>query len=348
MKNKGIRSFLGVVMLFFLTMRFFNAHSQTLNLLLSKDTLSLHDTLTMTNTSTGFLQSDTLYLELDQLVDVDGRYQIVKNTYVFLVNEVKNITYAYPGRYLIRLFKSGQSITRQIFAVESMDSITIPVDTTQLICNNLLSNESFERRFRCQNSGNDNLFNTVVNVNNCPLPPGCISSWQNVMPINCNNGINGLGTPDYFTGRLCPGQNSEYRVPVNIWGIQPAYDDTSYAGIFTTTQLDYANSEWREFIYQNLPQPLQANIPYYASMWVSLAERTNLATRVQMALLDNLCQITTSAIDTGQFQVPVNRIISSPGIITERNNWVKVSGFYTPTNNSTSTLVIGMFNDVPG
>lgn len=347
MKNKGIRSFLGIVMLFILTMRFFNAHSQTLNLLLSNDTLSLHDTLTITNTSTGFLQSDTLYLELDQLVDVDGRYQIVKNTYVFLVNEVKHITYAYPGRYFIRLFKSGQSITRQIFAVESMDSITIPVDTTQLICNNLLLNESFERRFRCQ-SGNDNLFNTVVNVNNCPFPPGCISYWQNVMPINCNNGIIGLGTPDYFTGSLCPGQNSEYRVPVNFWGIQPAYDDTSYAGIYTTSQLDYANSEWREFIYQNLPQPLQANIPYYASMWVSLAERTNLATRVQMALLDSLCHITTSAIDTGQFQVPLNRIISSPGIITERNNWVKVSGFYTPTNNSTSTLVIGMFNDVPG
>ncbi len=143
-------------------------------------------------------------------------------------------------------------------------------------------------------------------------------------------------------------QNSEYRVPVNFWGIQPAYHDSSYAGIYTTSQLDYANSEWREFIYQNLPQPLQANIPYYASMWVSLAERTNLATRVQMALLDNLCQIITSNIYSAQFQVPINRIISSPGIITERNNWVKVSGFYTPTNNSTSTLVIGMFNDVPG
>ena len=169
LKKNRLFSFGRFLMLFFLGMNFYHVQGQTLNLLLSTDTLEVHDTLTITNASTGFLQTDTFYLELEQPVEVNGMYQLVKNVYLSTVNEAKYITYSYPGRYLIKLFKSGQSISRQVWVIESYDTFNNVADSGYF-CSNQIYNS----------------FNPINNINSsnsltqiAPFVYGCrVLNWS--------------------------------------------------------------------------------------------------------------------------------------------------------------------------
>jgi OOP family OmpA-OmpF porin len=125
-------------------------------------------------------------------------------------------------------------------------------------------------------------------------------------------------------------------VPVNFIGAQEARTGDAYAGI-----LLYMNSkdEYTEFIQVHLTEPLQAGLPYYAEMYVSLADNSRFAIDGLDVLVSERAPLLAQggyAQYTPQIRNPAKEIVG------EKKNWVKISGTFEAKGGE-RVLTIGNF-----
>ena len=122
-----------------------------------------------------------------------------------------------------------------------------------VISQNLVPNPSFEEYTTCPVFIND--FGKLINWNN---------------PSN--------GSPNYFN--IC--SNGNVGVPNNNFGYQNPFSGNGYIGLCLHTE---SIENYREYAQIELSEPLVANIKYYVSYYVSLADSFNSATSEICALL---------------------------------------------------------------
>lgn len=214
-------------------------------------------------------------------------------------------------------------------------------------------------------SGNSNFCTftvTVVAGTNCTncLPPvfGCVSSSGNLVPngdfesySNCPTGISQidvavpwfqptLGTPEYFNA--CAPSSSGVSTPVNEFGTMIPHSGKGYAGIAVFGADDAPNSNSsREYLEVSLNSPLQANVTYGVSFYVSVAGISQYA-------IDSIGAYFSSAPEKApiigvlnvvpQVQNPSGNFLSSFG------SWMLVSGTYTAVGGE-NYITIGNFLD---
>ena len=107
----------------------------------------------------------------------------------------------------------------------------------------------------------------------------------------------------------------------------------------------------RSYITTLLPTPLQAGKTYEVSFYVSLAEASTLAvnnfgmlfTNDRLPIGQNAARTTSPIIELGVLDFNFDYFLS-PIIVTDRQNWVKISGTVSATDNY-DWVTIGVFDD---
>ncbi|HBX51120.1 MAG TPA: hypothetical protein DEH02_08655 [Bacteroidales bacterium] len=176
-----------------------------------------------------------------------------------------------------------------------------------VISQNLVPNPSFEEYTTCPVFIND--FGKLINWNN---------------PSN--------GSPNYFN--IC--SNGNVGVPNNNFGYQNPFSGNGYIGLCLHTE---SIENYREYAQIELSEPLVANIKYYVSYYVSLADSFNSATSEICALLtDNSFYFDTN------INLNFNPQITNSVVITDKINWMKISSSYL-ANGGEKFLTIGNFKN---
>ncbi|MFN8117556.1 MAG: T9SS type A sorting domain-containing protein [Bacteroidia bacterium] len=183
------------------------------------------------------------------------------------------------------------------------------------ISQNLINNGSFENYtspINCGGGGFDNYNNTpVIHV---------VNDWYT------------LNSPDYYSN-LC--NMGGYSVPYNIIGYSQAKQGNSYSA-FLLYGVSY---ETKEYIYQQLSNPLQAGKMYCLSFYVSRADRVTHAIHSIGAYFSNNIQ---SVAALGYVNA-TPQIINQSGFVTDTANWVQIQGCYTASGGE-QYITIGNFN----
>lgn len=154
------------------------------------------------------------------------------------------------------------------------------------------------------------------------------------------------GTSDYYNSCSI---SSTVSVPSNIAGYQEAYSGNAYTGIWANeiffgalfgcmdgTKTGYG----REYIQQELEIPLTVDSVYYVSFFISLADSSggyavkNIGLKFSEENLQSSCFRPIVAIPD----------ILSPDFVTDKQNWVKVEGYYK-ANGTEKFVTIGNFRD---
>ncbi|HBX51122.1 MAG TPA: hypothetical protein DEH02_08665 [Bacteroidales bacterium] len=140
-------------------------------------------------------------------------------------------------------------------------------------------------------------------------------------------------SPDYFNSCSNP---SLVGVPNNFFGIQNAYSGNGYIGLGI-----YSGnvSNYREYVQVELIEPLEVNKKYKVSYFVNLADTFKIASSEISALIT----INSFYVDTN---INLNFIpqITNEVIITDKINWVKITGSYL-ANGGEKFLTLGNFNN---
>jgi hypothetical protein len=177
-------------------------------------------------------------------------------------------------------------------------------------------------------------------------------SFENfTAPVNCSGGSGGfdnyanfpvnhvvdywysLSSPDYFTP-LCNGANND-GAPLNIFGYIQAKNGNAYAGFLTYLK----GGETKEYIYQQLPQPLQSGEIYCLSFFVSRVDRSPYSVANIGAYFSN----TIPTLYNGIYVNKTPQIINQNGIITDTIGWTQIQGCFT-ANGGEQYITIGKFN----
>ena len=124
------------------------------------------------------------------------------------------------------------------------------------------------------------------------------------------------GNADYFNSCSL---SALHTVPDNTRGAQEVFEGNAYGGI-----LAFSPTGAREYIQTQLSEPLIENQTYEISMFISLAEDSNLAVDRLGARLTN-----TSLTGNGNsYDVSGFSEIYSQQIIIDKINWVQIKGDY--------------------
>lgn len=146
----------------------------------------------------------------------------------------------------------------------------------------------------------------------------------------------GGGSPDLFSP--CATDVS-WGVPKNLRGIQLPRTGEVYAGVFTYNGPYTSSSELREYIQVRLSQPLEVDVEYHVSFYVSLADTFNYAVvNIGAYFSDSLIVRNNYAALNVQPQV---EWFGNP--IADKLNWTLVEGFYTPRFDGEEYLLVGNF-----
>ena len=143
------------------------------------------------------------------------------------------------------------------------------------------------------------------------------------------------GTTDFY--HACS-PLSNFQVPNNILGYQPALSGDGYAGaiLYSSNTFNY-----REYMECKLNEPMVVGTPYYISINVNVPNYSKLAT-------ENIEVYFSDTLITGVFGSSVlpyePQLINSLGLITDTVNWVELSWIYT-ANGGEEYMIIGNFND---
>ncbi|MBL4624159.1 MAG: T9SS type A sorting domain-containing protein [Flavobacteriales bacterium] len=142
------------------------------------------------------------------------------------------------------------------------------------------------------------------------------------------------GSPDYFNA--CNGTNAS--VPNNDFGTQAAVTGNSYIGISVyDTQTSFS---YREYAQVELEQTLTASEKYWVSFYVSLADLTDYGIQEFGAYFSSN-EVLDNLIDTTLMFTP--QVEFGDSIITDKNNWIRVSGSFIATGGE-NYILIGNFN----
>lgn len=171
----------------------------------------------------------------------------------------------------------------------------------------------------------------------------CIGSYGNLWDLavpNWNTVVVSGSTPDLF--RPCMSNNMQ--TPSNMAGTQTPSHGTSYAGLLGTHSY-YPFPNGREYIQVQLTTSLAPGIPYRVQYKTSLAENSNGATSMGVALGTAPFSFPSysayQAINPFPSSVPAGAVYVSPNPIVDKTNWVTISFDYTPSISNIQYLVIG-------
>jgi hypothetical protein len=142
------------------------------------------------------------------------------------------------------------------------------------------------------------------------------------------------GSPDYLTKY----HSIDFGAPDNANGYQRARSGIAYFGLVIIL-LD--GKELREYVQTELNDTLEKDSIYCFQMYVSLADSMNYATRNSLGVYLSTNQTNSTTRINLPF-IPALEVDSM--YVTDKNNWVKVSGSFTANGNE-KYLIIGNFND---
>lgn len=146
------------------------------------------------------------------------------------------------------------------------------------------------------------------------------------------------GTSDYFNACFTnTGFSAD--VPSNWIGYQNARTGDAYTGIAVYPVQN--PPDYREYVEVRLKDSLQAGVNYYVSFYVSLADSVNYAADSIGAYFSS-----DSILSSNSINFPYNPQVSngSDNIISDKQNWMKVSGQFTAQGGE-KFMTIGNFKD---
>ena len=180
---------------------------------------------------------------------------------------------------------------------------------------NLIQNSSFENYI-----GISCIYGSFDNYNATPIYH-ILDNWYT------------LNSCDYFNS-ICS-SSTYYSTPDNIFGNQYSKEANAYIG-FTPVQFQ---SELKEYVYQQLLQPLEAGKVYCLSFHVSKADRKEYAVHSVGAYFSN------NVLSTGSIGYinAVPQVVNQSGFITDTIGWTQIQGCFT-ANGGEQFITIGNFN----
>lgn len=183
---------------------------------------------------------------------------------------------------------------------------------------NLVQNPSFEER---------------APINFCPTTVG----GNNPAATNWDAPSLAFYSTDYFhtcaNGAFNPNQNGA-----------PARTGNGYNGFIAILP----SSNYSEYLYQELAQPLVSGKTYYIEFYVRIQKNARYSVKhLGLYLANSLSQIDTKTeIQNKTPQIPNN--FPSASYYSNRFGWTKISGTFTPSTSEVKHLVIGNFdNGIP-
>lgn len=166
----------------------------------------------------------------------------------------------------------------------------------------------------------------------------------------------GVASPDYFNSICINGPlptQYGYDVPANVFGYSNSKQGNAYVGISVYQGI---NSEYKEYIYQQLQNPLQAGKVYCLSFWVSRADRNQYAIKQIGAYFRN----SLPTLVSGSYINGNPQVVNQNGFITDTIGWQQIQGCFTAqggeqyvifgnfnSNTNTDTLYAGTNNPDP-
>lgn len=165
------------------------------------------------------------------------------------------------------------------------------------------------------------------------------SLWDPMIPDWSTVVVTG-STPDLMR----PCMISDWQTPTNISGTQTPSHGISYAGLLGTHSY-YTFPNGREYMQVPLITPLAVGMPYRIRYKASLAENSNGATPLGMALGSSPfvfpSLVAYQAINPLPASSPVGASYTTTTAISDKLGWTTVSFDYTPTVAGLQYLLIG-------
>ncbi len=147
-----------------------------------------------------------------------------------------------------------------------------------------------------------------------------------------------LGTSDFFHTCVPSGSPDDFPgVPVNNFGEQDALSGNGYLGFYAYRQ---NAPNYREYVSIQLIEPLDTGMSYCVSFNVSLADNTGFGVEELGAYFSTNSpnQNTTNNLAF------TPQITNDNGVIVETQDWITISGIFTPTS-PVQYLTIGNFSN---
>ena len=142
-----------------------------------------------------------------------------------------------------------------------------------------------------------------------------------------------INSPDHFT-TLCTLSN--YGVPNNDFGSLFPKNGNAYIGISCYN----FGIEGKEYIYQQLTNPLILGKSYYTSFFLSKSDRARIATE-KIGAYFSVSQPTVASSMDAFLATP--QVENHSGFLTDTVNWVKIEGYFTAQGGE-QYITIGNFN----
>ncbi len=179
---------------------------------------------------------------------------------------------------------------------------------------NLIANGSFEvytSPIDCGAGGLDNYSTFPVNH--------VVDNWY------------GYDSPDYYNSFCNPGG---FNVPNSYFGYSNAKNGNAYVGIVTYVRGGYL----KEYIYQQLTQPLQSGKVYCLSFYVTRTDRFPYAIKNIGALFST----NTPTVSNGHEINVSPQVVNMGGFISDTTQWTQIQGCFT-ANGGEQYITIGNF-----
>ena len=141
----------------------------------------------------------------------------------------------------------------------------------------------------------------------------------------------GYQSPDFLT-TACPHTYSG--VPINLFGYSNAKNGNGYVGLVAYARGGYD----KEYIYQQLSQPLQSGKVYCLSFYVNRADRFTYAIKNIGALFTNSLPSTTNIFEINA----IPQVVHTVSFISDTTQWTEIQGCFT-ANGGEQCITIGNF-----
>jgi hypothetical protein len=142
----------------------------------------------------------------------------------------------------------------------------------------------------------------------------------------------GYQTPDYYNA-ICNALGW-FNAPDNYFGFNQTKNGNAYAGLVVYARGGYD----KEYIYQQLSQPLQSGQVYCLSFYVNRADRFTYAIKNIGALFTNSLPSTSNIFEINA----IPQVVHTGGFISDTTQWTEIQGCFT-ANGGEQYITIGNF-----